>query len=70
MIINSIFILTITVTYITLVAFPFAFPLCAGKKNKEESKERFEDQDSLGSSQYSNLYLFSFLLYFLFGFRL
>jgi hypothetical protein len=30
------------------VAFPFAFPLCAGdKKNEEERKERFEDQDSL-----------------------
>jgi hypothetical protein len=70
MIINSIFILTVTATCITLVAFPLAFPLCAGKKNKEERKERFEDQNSLGSSQYSNLYLFSFLLYFHFGFRL
>jgi hypothetical protein len=39
-IINSIFILIVTATCITLVAFPFAFPLCAGKKNKEESKER------------------------------
>jgi hypothetical protein len=71
MIINNIIILTVTATCITLVAFLFAFPLCAGdKKNKEERKERFEDQDSLGSSIYSNLYLFSFLLYFLFGFRL
>jgi hypothetical protein len=70
MIINSIFILTVTATCITLVAFPFAFTLCSAKKNKEESKERFEDQDNLGSSQYSNLYLFPFLLYFLFGFRL
>jgi hypothetical protein len=67
MIINSIFILTVTATCITLVAFP----LCAGdKKNKEERKERFEDQDNLGSILYSNMYLFSFLLYFLFGFRL
>jgi hypothetical protein len=48
MIINSISILTVTATCITLVAFPFAFPLCPGKKNKEERKERFEDQDSLG----------------------
>jgi hypothetical protein len=54
-----------------LVAFLFAFPLCAGdKKNKEERKERFEDQSSLGSSLDSYMYLFSFLLYFLFGFRL
>jgi hypothetical protein len=47
MIINSISILTVTATCITLVAFPIAFPLRAGdKKNKEERKERFEDQDS------------------------
>jgi hypothetical protein len=40
MIINSFSILTITATCITLVAFPFAFHLCAGdKKNKEESKK-------------------------------
>jgi hypothetical protein len=40
MIINSIFILTVAATCITLVAFLFAFSLCAGdKKNKEERKE-------------------------------
>jgi ABC-type spermidine/putrescine transport system permease subunit I len=40
MIINSISILTVTATCITLVAFPFAFLLCAGdKKNKEEGKK-------------------------------
>jgi hypothetical protein len=51
MIINSISILTVTATCITLVAFPFAFSLCAGdKKNEEERKGRFEDQDSLGFS--------------------
>jgi hypothetical protein len=43
MIINSIFILTVTATCITLVAFPFAFPLCAGDmKNREERKERLK----------------------------
>jgi hypothetical protein len=43
MIINNIFILTVIATCITLVAFPFAFPLCAGdKKNKEERKERLK----------------------------
>jgi hypothetical protein len=40
MIINSISILTVTATCITLVAFPFAFSLCAGdKKNEEERKK-------------------------------
>jgi ABC-type spermidine/putrescine transport system permease subunit I len=39
MIINSISILTLTTTCITLVAFPFALSLCADdKKNEEERK--------------------------------
>jgi hypothetical protein len=63
MIINSISILAVTATCITLVAFSFAFPLCAGdKKNEEERKERFEVQDSLGFS------LFLTCIYFLFFF--
>jgi hypothetical protein len=39
-IINSISILTVTATCITLVAFPFAFSLCADdQKNEEERKK-------------------------------
>jgi hypothetical protein len=44
--------------------FSLYSPLCAGDKMNEEEEERLDDQDNLGFSH--NLYLFSFLLYFLF----